>query len=162
MPGFPTRPTRRAFGPTRQDDGVTSDDAKYVGAVHFNLDFWQVAGMGVVAARAACFIDLAAGTPVIAWHTEAWDPDAEDAAPTLNHPGVGEFQLVYAASYPDEKGTAVATAVKGALAIAQSLTDFRTAQKIAADGITVDLRLRDSAGAVHDGGAADGLLVLLW
>ena len=117
MSGFPTRPTRAAFGPTRKDDGVAPDDARYYGAGHINLDLWQGAGMGIVVPRAVAFINLNGAAPALAWDTKAWDPNLVAAAPVFSRQAQGQFRLLYLATYPDETGAAMATALKGALVV---------------------------------------------
>ncbi|MEE9395190.1 MAG: hypothetical protein V3W41_22085 [Planctomycetota bacterium] len=112
--GFPTRPTRLAFGPLAyQNRFEPQEPGKEIGKTIFNGSFWQIAGMGVMSFRAFAAFDVTgagavAATPEV--HAEAWDPEA-GVAPALAKQATGQIRLTYAATYPDETGDAQATAL---------------------------------------------------
>jgi len=158
MGGFPTRPSRLAFGPTRTDDGAVVDHDKYVAAQVFNLDHWQTAGLGVVAPRAWALMSWSGSAMVIHASGEAWDPDG-GAEPTPARSGAGAYTLTYDSTYPDEAGNAVATGLVAGAALVQALGAGFVAQAVPqADGRTVDVEVRTMGGV----GTDQKVLVLLW
>jgi hypothetical protein len=128
MPGYPTIPTRDAFGPTRIDDGIPPDDPRYVDASTFNLAFWQLAGLGVCSPRAYVRLSFASGVATLEEHGEAWAPNGDGVAPTLTKTGTGAWTVEYAASYTDEQGTSAALAFRFAMPVRNSPNDDDTAQ----------------------------------
>jgi hypothetical protein len=156
MSGFPTRPSRLAFGPTRTDDGVVTDHVKCVAAEVFNLDHWQVAGLGVVSPRAWCLMQWDGAALQLLASGEAWDPNGA-YLPVLARTGAGVYTITYAATYPNELGVAVATGLVAAMAVPQEAS--RTALAIPqAGGTIIDVTSFDLVPAAADA----KLLVLAW
>lgn len=151
MSGFPSRMGRLALGPLelRARRPTISPDQELSPEVA-KLLFWQVSGVGLVAPLAGCLVNGATGAVVSAW--SAWRPDAQAAfaAPTPARTGPGVYSFAYAASYLDQDGTEVATALRAARVTPQSLTFFRAAQKVDPDGRSVQVRTFDAAGVAAD------------
>ena len=138
MAGYPTIPTRNAFGPVRKDDGIAPDNEKYVGSYHFNLLFHQVAGMGVLAPRAYVILTFASGVATIAEHGESWAPNGDGLAPTLALVSAGEWTLQYASGYTNQVGGMVQTVLRFAGRSRQSPNaDDYVEAYVAADSRTV-------------------------
>lgn len=112
MPGFPTRPSRLAFGPLVYSNRFAPQEPnKEVDAKIFNLDYWQVAGCGVMSWRTFAAISVdGAGAVSLSASAEAWDSEAA-VVPALSKEAVGHYRLTYDATYPDEVGAAIATAL---------------------------------------------------
>lgn len=153
--GFPVRPTRAAFGPTRVNEGVPVDLTKYVTAENFNLDHWQVAGCGLVVPRAWCLLSSAGAILAAA---EAWDPDSA-SAPTPTKGSAGIYTLTYDATYPNKDGVQQATNLLFGLVAVQALGGdwVGVAVPQAANGRIVDIQLK-TAGTLTDAQHA----VFLW
>lgn len=161
MAGYPTILTRAAFGPTREDDGIAPDDARYVGAYHFNLLFHQVAGMNILSPRAYLLLVSDGDDLSIVEQGEAWAPDGGGAAPSYSSPGAGEFEFTYASSYTDQRGGSIATAFRFAATFVQgpgkdveayANVDASIARKLV-------LNTTNSAGALTE--PANGTRILL-
>lgn len=144
--GYPSRISRTALGPIYEDRRPVKDPTREVGRTWVNLVSWQVAGGSVVGPLAKVFVESDGETR---WASEAWDPNG-DSAPTTTRVSPGVYQVVYAASYPDDEGTLITTALKGAAAFPQTTSDRRAVALVAGDGRTIDVTVRDDAGAVID------------
>lgn len=156
--GFPTRPTRNAFGPERVNDGVPPDADKYVDAETFNLEHWQTAGLGVVASRAWAVLNWTGSVLELVAAGEAWDPNGTQANPTPARASAGVYTLTYAATYANRLGAAVAPALIAGKASVQALGgDWAAVAVPRVDGRTVDVEL------VNAGTPGDAkVLVELW
>jgi len=157
MPGFPARPTRSAFGPTRTDDGVVTDPERSVDAAAFNLSFAQIAGCGLCTPRAWAILVWDGAAIALGACAEAWDPD-DAAAPALSTTGAGLYLLTYAATYLDHTGNAVATGLVAGIGAPQVLTAHKGLAVPRANGYEVDVRVYDAAEAAADA----SVLVVLW
>lgn len=102
--GFPTRPTRAAFGPDPVNRYPVRDAEQELDANIGRLLFWQTSGMGLVAHRAWLHLDLLNPTPSLLDWAAAWDPRREAAAPGVGRVAQGDFRITFAAQYPDESG----------------------------------------------------------
>lgn len=102
--GFPTRPTREAFGPDPRNRYPVRDPEQELAAEIGRLLFWQVSGMGLVVARAWAHVDLLNPTPTVLDWAAAWDPRREASPPTIGRVAQGDFRITFAAQYPDESG----------------------------------------------------------
>lgn len=162
MSGFPRRPGLATFGPTLRDPIPLRNPETQVGADLLNLLKYQVAGLGLMGLRAWALIDSTGGvTPVIQARAESWNPDAKSSAPytapTPGRSGVGALTLAYAASYPDEKGNLVSTAITVPVAFAVNRSAVRDAAATVS-GNTISVTLREfSAGAFN---AVDGAVLV--
>lgn len=158
MGGFPVRPDRSAFGPDAVDRFAVRDPTRELAASIGNLLFWQVAGMGIVCARAVVKIAIdGLGVPTIAASAEAWDPKGL-YIPTITDGGPGSYLVSYAATYPDKDGTSQTTNLEGAAAFVQTTSDFRATAEVQANKREVEVRVRNGAGALTD--PAEVLLVI--
>lgn len=117
MSGFPNRPTRTDYGPTREDERPVQNPKRELGATDMNLSFQQIAGMGLVVPRVAIGVD-SQGTPVQAnfYQGLAWDPQQTLPDIVVTRNGVGDYTAVFQATYADETNTQIATALKAGLA----------------------------------------------
>jgi len=160
MPGFPIRPSRASFGPTREDQYPVVDPVRFVSAATFNLEHWQTAGLGAVSPLAwvAIAIDGADAASLGASH-EAWDP-AGSYVPTVTKLGVGHYRITYAATYPDELGTSIATNIRWGLVQVQLDTLFH-ARCRAVSAYVVEVWVYDALG-VADDPTSSNILVVLW
>lgn len=159
MSGFPNRPSRTAFGPEKRNERRVQNPETELDSAEMNLDFWQVAGMGLVAPRVV-IIALASGgslpTPY-SYQGIAWDPKGLLGAIPSVYNGVGDYEFNFAATYPDQRGVAIATSLKGGKVSAQTDQDIRGVVKIVTPTQAV-VKLFDAAGAPVD---AD-ILLELW
>lgn len=124
MSGFPNRPTRTTYGPTRENEREVQNPKRELGAETVNLDLWQGAGMGLVIQRVAIGV-AAAGSPTA--HTYqglAWDPlqTLPDIPVTLGATGV--YTAVFQSQYADQDGTLVSTSLKGGIAVPQGTANL--------------------------------------
>ena len=144
--GFPSRISRTALGAVMVDRRPIKDPTRELGARWVNLVSWQVAGAGVVVPTAKVLVD---STGALLWAAESWDADG-NYAPTCSRVSTGVYQVVYAVEYPDDEGTLITTNLRAAKVTSQSTSIRHPAQLVAGDARTVDITIRDSAGAVID------------
>jgi hypothetical protein len=116
MAGFPTRANRTAFGPTLTEYKPVTDPTREIGAATFNLDFWQLAGVGRVAPRAVLRCTVAGGVVTTADQLLAWDANAGLSPIVWTYHGVGAYEFAFAAQYHDERGINVALVLTAASA----------------------------------------------
>lgn len=150
MPGFPTRTTRAAFGPTKRNlsAGLMSPEY-YQGASEIELSHWQVSGMSLAVCRAWALVTWDGATSMsLTSSGEAWDPRAE-AVPTVARTSAGVYTVTYAASYNDETGTAVSTALLAASATPQSNSARHATCTISSSRI-INVFVWDAAGSAAD------------
>lgn len=159
MAGFPNRPTRTAYGPTREDEGFVTNPKTELGAGTMNINFWQIAGMGLVVPRAAIGVD-SLGTPVTAnfFQALAWDPlqTLPDIVVTRN--GVGDYTAVFQSTYADESDTQIATSLKMGMAIPQGTANLNGIVELPdAQTANIFLFTADTAASVDS-----NFMLLLW
>lgn len=118
MAGFPTRHSRSAFGPKRTNRRPVVNPLNEIGQEHYNLAFWQLAGLNMTGAIAVAVINVD-GT--LEAHAEAWDPDRKTVGPTGTKVGTGHYRLTYSTSYADQDGNDVTLGFFGAHATPQSV-----------------------------------------
>jgi len=150
MPGFPTRTTRAAFGPTKINatTGLV-DPSRYQGANEVNLDYWQTAGMSLAVCRAWALVTWDGATAVsLTASGEAWDPKAQ-YVPTVARASAGVYTVTYAATYLDETDAAVSTAILAASATPQSSSARHATCTISSSRI-VNVFVFDAAGSAAD------------
>lgn len=150
MSGFPTRPSRAAFGPKPQNRGGIRNPAEQLDADTADLAFWQIAGCSGVADGAWALLTWnGVSMPAApAASFEAWDPNGE-GTPTVGRTGTGVYTVTYAASYPDKDGIEVTTNIIAAKAFPQTASDVR-ATVLVTSGRIVTVYLRNAAGAAVD------------
>lgn len=107
MGGFPTRANRAAFGPTLSEYKPVTDPTREIGAQTFNLDFWQLAGVGRVVPRAVLRCTVSGGVVTTADQLLAWDANAGLSPISWTYHGVGAYEFTFASQYPDERGVNV-------------------------------------------------------
>lgn len=158
MAGFPNRPSRAAYGPTREDERPVQNPKRELGAQDMNVNFWQVAGMGLTAARAVIGVD-SLGTPAVAnfYQGLAWDPLQQLPDIVVTRNGVGDYTAVFQSTYADEQGTSIPTSLKAGKATPQGPNDYRGTVELP-DAQTANIYLFDAAGAPVD----SDFLLELW
>jgi hypothetical protein len=151
MSGFPTRPSRATFGPTPVNVAPVKDPDRYLAADIGDLMMWQISGLGVASNQAWALLDFT-GPSTLTFDSggEYWDPDDDQADPTPTRNGTGDYELEYAATYPDKDGTAITTSFTAAKAFPQTTSDYRAVASIDVDSRTVLIKIFDSAGSPVD------------
>lgn len=151
--GFPSRISRRAFGPTRRNRAPVRNHEFYLDAKYINLLMWQCAGMNVCSPRTMVFVN-ADGT--LGASGEAWDPDGL-VLPTPAHPSTGVYTVTYPATVQNEEGTEVALDLFGCLAIPQGTsTTVVAAQRVTSNRVA-EVTIKDGASL-----ADNAFLLLVW
>jgi len=112
MAGFPNRPSRTAYGPTREDERPVQNPKRELSAEDMNINFWQIAGMGLTAPRAVIGVD-SLGTPVNPnfYQGLAWDPRQQLPDIVVTRNGTGDYTAVFQATYADEQDVQISTAL---------------------------------------------------
>jgi hypothetical protein len=140
--------------PSRELDGET------VG----KLMLWQIAGAGVVAAKAWALMTYdASGVPTLTESAEAWDANGA-VVPTVVDVGVGEVRLEYASTYPDQNGTAVTTNFSGAVpsVLRIGAGTLVPQAEVNANGKHIDIEIRNLSDALTDPADTQQLLIVVW
>lgn len=141
MAGWPGRPSRKAFGPQRINDGVVTQPEKYVDAREYNLLFWQTSGAAAgFVARAWALLKWDGAALTLQASGETWDPDGL-VVPTISRTSSGVYLVTYASTYPDMEETPIATALIAGRAAAQSLSNLNALAVPRANGYEVDVRV---------------------
>lgn len=149
MSGFPTKPSRSAFGPrTFVNRSPWKNPEGQLGAEQGMLMAWQIAGLGIVSGRAVVIMSSAG---VLDAHGEAWDPDQELADPGVAHPGPGVYEVTYPATAPDESGTETAIVLLGAHITCSGATALHGTWEIDPNGHKITFRIWNAAGAATNG-----------
>lgn len=117
MAGFPSRISRDALGPQRVNRRPVVNPNSEIGQEHFNLAFYQLAGLNMSSPIA--WASIAAAGTVLA-HAEAWDPNKETSGPVVTKTATGRYTIAYEASYPDQDGQDVAVGFFGAMVTPQT------------------------------------------
>jgi len=117
MGGFPNRPDRTDFGPTYEDERPVQDAKREIAASIFNMDFWQLAGLGKVAPKAV-LVCTVSGAVTTTDQMLAFDPNANLSTLTWTYNGVGDYDLAFSSQYPDELGNNVNLSLVGGIALA--------------------------------------------
>ena len=166
MSGWPLRPARSSFGQTYEDSTPVRDPRKQIAAATLNLDFWQVAGLGLVSPRAVLHFTGAA-SPILLARAEAWNPNqlstGDYADPTVVVNGAGDYTWTYPTPVPDELG--VYQAISFLWALAFTVNDAPDTLKHAQAAIDTTNRNKvrvcsySAAPALEHG---NNLVVLLW
>ena len=159
MAGFPNRPSRTAYGPTREDERPVQNPKRELSATDMNINFWQIAGMGLVVPRAVIGVD-SLGTPSVAnfYQGLAWDPLQllPDIIVTRN--GTGDYTAVFQTTYADEQGVQIATSLLAGKASPQGTANLNGIVEIS-DPQTANIFLFDAdAGTAVD----SDFLLELW
>ncbi len=112
MSGYPTRLLRSTFGPTLEDEYPVQNPRTQIPATAFNAAFHALAGLNLSSiARAVVVASYVAPTLTTLYQAEAWNSNESQAHPVLARAGVGDYTLTFAASYLDEQGISVPTAL---------------------------------------------------
>jgi hypothetical protein len=158
MSGFPVRPSRAAFGPKPVNRRPVKNPAQEMdGPTIADLLMWQSAGMGVVSPVAWIYVPVAAGAIVTAnvAHSEAWNPDSNQTAPTPARTGAGVYTVQYATQYPDKDGALQTTNLRFGAVFPQGLGaagHFLNWGITRTDGRTFQIDLFRNDTAAHDDG----------
>jgi hypothetical protein len=148
--GFPTRPSRAAFGPrTLKDRKTVVDNSKEIGATTFELMFWQLAGLGIASSLAWVLFHWNGVDVVIDASAESWDPYSV-YVPDVTRTSAGVYVVTYAATFQDERGTTVATALKSCEVIAQGSTIAPGVGAITSSRIVTTTIKKMSDGSAYD------------
>ena len=163
MAGWPIRPSRASFGPTYENERAVKDPKKDIGAPIFNLDFWQLAGMGLVVPRAAIVftVDAVPAVSAVPYQGLAWDPDSDIPVLAVARTGVGVYDIPFVASYPDENGQAQALALIAGGGFNMSPTPNIVKVHFPAPP-AAQVLVFDMAGAPADPPPTTNTLVLFW
>ncbi len=157
MAGFPNRPIRSDYGPTREDERPVQNPKRELGAKDMNINFWQIAGMGLTAARVVIGVN-SLGTPAVAnsYQGLAWDPTQQLPDIIVTRNGVGDYTAVFQTTYADEDNVQIATSLQLGKATPQGSGDNRGSVELP-DAQTANIFLFDAAGSPVD---ADFMLEL--
>lgn len=152
--GFPTRILRQAFGPLALlSKRVALWPDKEIGPALQKLVLWQLAGLGLGGSMVWGVFTSSGANPTFVAGGSTWRPDDQSFA----NPGTklrsasGSYEIGYSASYADETGASQSLGLSAAIAVPLGLTDMRGVADVRVDGRTIDVRLRNSAGALTDG-----------
>ena len=115
MSGFPNRPKRTDLGPTYENERPVTNPKREIGFNIFNLDFWQLSGLGRVAPLAVLIADVSEPSPVITYQGLAFDPNNALGSISISY-GQSFYDIQFAAEYPDENGELVTLDIKGGIA----------------------------------------------
>jgi hypothetical protein len=127
---FPKRAQRSSFGPKLVNNYPAENPQSDVPDTALNGMFWGVAGMGLILPRAVVVATYTGGQFVISHQAEAWNPEGDQAHPTLARSAAGRYSYTFAASYLDEDGTAIPTDVRAARATAMRILTTPISQRI--------------------------------
>lgn len=150
MPGFPTRPDRSAFGPTIEEERPVTNPKKEIGANTFNLDYWQVAGMGKVVSRVKLAASYNGATMDVDYQGLAWDPKGVVPDLVVTRTGAGIYTVDFAATYDDEQENPIAVALQFPTAKALpalASTGPWHANAVLLSAVQVEVRLWNGSGA---------------
>lgn len=126
MAGFPTRPSRDAFGPTYEDERPVRNPKRELGSAIGNLMFWQLAGAGIVAPMGVIQVAVTGGVATTVYQALAFDPKGQLALLTWINDATGQYTITFASTYPDETGTARPFAVRfGDASVIEGTADDR-------------------------------------
>jgi hypothetical protein len=123
MSGFPNRISRSTLGPKLQDKYPVVKPTEEVGAATVNLDFWQLAGMNLTAARALLYVTATVSAGTTVYQGIAWDPDGTLPLVTWTRAGLGTFEFALASStYKDEANADITVELLGGAVFPQALS----------------------------------------
>lgn len=166
--GFPTRPDRDSFGPTKLNASAGIRDLqRQHTAEEINLESHQTAGLGLVSPRVMLrlLVDNAGGSSLIS-RAEAWNPrgltTGDQVAPSIASPGVGLLTVTYPTQVADQEGTPVGIAFAWGYGFTSDsppsvLRHVRVAPTVTPSEFTVGVF--DNAGTLVDG---ETVTVLVW
>jgi len=146
MSGFPNRPTRNDFGPTYENERPVQDPKREVGEDIYNLNFWQVAGLGLVAPKVIIVATVAGSVVTTVNQFLAFDPSRSLSALTWTYEGVGHYSFDFQSQYPDEVGNNVNLSLVAGGAFVQGSTPLMSSLDLTS-GYEGDLYFEDDAGA---------------
>lgn len=163
MSGYPTRPTRSAFGPVPVNRYPVRDPSREVdGPTVGDLMLWTIAGSGVVVPQAWAVVRVIAGPDwELVASAETWDANGA-VVPTILRTGVGTGTITYASTYPDKDAVDIATNFLGVAIDEQVLVTTKEARaQVNANPYVVDVALFLS-GIADDWTTGDEFLVRMW
>ena len=107
MAGFPTRPSRTAFGPEMENENPVRNPARELDADKINLAWWQTAGAGLTSPKVhiRCTVNPGTTTVTNAYQALAFDPDAAVSAISFVYEQAGRYSFAFASQYANEDGT---------------------------------------------------------
>ena len=149
MPGYPNKIARASLGPTVVDTWPVKDPRKAIPATTHNLQFWQVAGAQMGAARGIIGATVSGTTVTTDYQALAWDADGSLPALLWSYDAAGDFSFDFpSATYPDEAGNAVPLVIPFGFALARALngSNLVTGQLIMTAPKAGRVRLRDIEG----------------
>ncbi len=142
MSGFPTLPSRRAFGPIKDNKArVIGDPRETENADETNLQEHQIAGLGFVADLVWAVILTDATTPTIVDWGYAWDVNRELPEPEVERDAQGLYTVTFPATGLDEAENEVPIALKWAEAHAQTAARLASAEVTSVNTVQVGLRV---------------------
>lgn len=158
MSGFPTRPDRDSFGPTYENERPVNNPKRELGDSVFNLNFWQLAGSGLVIPRAMIVASVSGSAVTTQNQGLAWDPNGNVSNLIWTYEGVGHYSADFLSQYVDENGTLVNLSLIAGAAFPQG-TAARFGTVNLTSGYEFDVYFFTDAGVAVDPGS---FLILLW
>lgn len=129
MSGFPTRPSRNAFGPVKQNKlNIIGDPETHENAAETNLQEWQISGAGQMVPIAWFVVLTDAVTPTIVDGGYAWDPNNEIALPSVVRDSAGLYTVTLPATGTDEAENEVPIVLRWGKAHAQTAARLASAE----------------------------------
>ena len=161
--GFPLRIHRTTLGPTLENERPVTNPKRQPDAGVFNTAFWQLAGAGLCVPRAVVGMQIIAGPDIeVVGQLLAWDPNQSLALLDADRNGLGDYQLDFAATYPNENGASTALDLVWGEASVMGSNDKR-AEVVRTSGISYRIRVRTGAsGALVELVAGEILLFKGW
>ena len=154
---FPTRPDLGAFGPDAVNTRAVRSPSRELDARSWNLVKYQLAGLGLITARAYLQF-LCTAECTIAARAEVWNPKGLSSAPftppVIERVDVGNYSVVYPSPVTDQAGAAVALSFAWGLGaiVTPSALVLRTVLVTPLVGVPsgVTVALFDASGALTD------------
>jgi hypothetical protein len=152
--GFPLRLLRQSFGPLEVlAKRLTIWPDRELGPELMKLLLWQLSGSGLGSSLCWGKFTSSGSNPTFVAGGSAWRPDDQSFAnpATKTRSGAGVYEIAYSSTYLDHRGVAQPLALSAAIAFPQGTADQRAVASVRVDGRTIDVNLRNSAGAGVDG-----------
>jgi len=143
MAGFPTRTSRDGFGPTLENERAVKNEKIEISAERFNSAWWNLAGLSQVGAKALIHATVSGGVVTNAFQSFAFDPNGAVSPITFTYEAAGWFSFALSATYPDETGASIATALESGFVQLSDASEYNSAH----DGTNNSATLDDSTQA---------------
>jgi len=124
MGGFPTRTNRAGFGPSMENESPVNNPKRELSGPQMNINFWNLAGCGLVIPKAVFRCTISATTITTANQLWAFDPDSSQSTLTMTYQQAGHYNFVFASQYPDEMATDINLSLIGGMASHSNLVTY--------------------------------------